>query len=462
MNIRKNLFFLCFLVFAPFLFSRAEITIKPYLQNLTDSTIVIRWTTLDSLPGRVEYGFDNNYGQAVEHNDSSIQHELLLTPLMSDTLYHYRAISGADTTQDYTFHTPVLPSKPFRFVVIGDTRTDCSAHQALINRILTIQPPPSFIIQTGDLTESGTDSQYQVYFNIERELLAYSTQFPCIGNHDFNNMSNWFKFFALPNNERWYTFYYGNSVFHCLDNYSPYDTLAPQYEWFLNELLADSANPNIKHIFVFFHDPPYTTNQSHPSNLSIREYLCPLFERFDVRITFQGHIHAYEHSLVNGVHYIISGGGGAPLHYGWDPPQSWTIYRETTYEFVLIDIRGDTIFSQGIKPDGEIFDTFRIIPPQVSMENTSKSIIRDKSLLRVLPTTFISSTQIAFSLSNSGYVELAVYNSLGQKLEVLLKGNLPAHHYQITYKPESIPDGVYFCVLYAPDYTYTLPIIKLR
>ncbi|MEO0184503.1 MAG: metallophosphoesterase family protein, partial [candidate division WOR-3 bacterium] len=365
-KLHRRLIGFCFLTLLFHMCGRAEMLVKPYLQNLTDSTIVVMWKTSDSLPGAVQYGLDTSYGQIVEQNDSSIYHEILLTSLVLDTVYHYRVISGTDTTQDYSFHTPVLSAKPFCFVVIGDTRTDSSAHQSVVDRILTIQPPPNFVIQTGDLTEYGSDSLYQVYFSIEEGLLAYSTQFPCVGNHDLNNMTNWFSFFALPHNERWYTFYYGNSAFHCLDNYSSYEPSTPQYEWFLNELLADSANPDIRHIFVFFHEPPYTTNLGHSSNLIIREHLCPLFERFNVRLTFQGHVHAYEHSLVNDVHYIISGGGGAPLHYEWDLPQSWTMYRESAYEFVLVEVRGDTIVSQGIKPNGEIFDTFSIIAPQVS------------------------------------------------------------------------------------------------
>jgi len=76
---------------------------------------------------------------------------------------------------------------------------------------------------------------------------------------------------------------------------------------------------------------------------------------------FLGHVHGYEHSLVSGVHYIVSGGGGAPLHTRWDTAQPWTVSREATYETVVVYVNGDTIRSVGIRPDGTEFDTLLLV-----------------------------------------------------------------------------------------------------
>lgn len=357
--------------------SQAAFVKQPYLQNLTDTSIVVRWETGTAQTGKVQFGLTAGYGLEVTHSNSATQHELQLPGLIRDTLYHYRAISGSDTSADAVLHTPVASSKPFQFIAYGDTRTDSASHQSVINRMALVSPSPWFVLQVGDLTADATTPEYQTFFNIVRGVVARDPMYPAIGNHDVaDTVVNWHTFFALPNNEHWYSFRYGNSAFHCLDNYSTYSTGSVQYNWFLSELLADSADPSIRHIFVWFHEPPYTTNTGHSSNTTIRQYISPLLERFHVQLAFQGHNHCYEHSLVNGVHYIITGGGGAPLYTGWGQAQSWTVYREATYEFVLVDVRGDTIFSRGIRPDGTGLDTLQIITSRSGIQKEIEPVRR--------------------------------------------------------------------------------------
>ncbi len=215
---------------------------------------------------------------------------------------------------------------------------------------------------------------------------------PAIGNHDTESLPNWYRFFALPGNERWYSFRCGNAAFHALNVYDSMTPGSSQYEWLLAELAADSADPDVRHVFVYFHLPPYTTNTVYSGNADVRQYLCPLFERFGVRIVFSGHVHAYEHSLVNGVHYIITGGGGASLARNWNAVQPWTVYREATYEFVLVDVRGDTVFSRGVRPDGSEFDSLVVVTGHVGCAEPGDALKRRtrtlprRGKLRVEPT----------------------------------------------------------------------------
>jgi hypothetical protein len=424
---------------------------QPYLQDLTDTSIVVRWETQTAQSGKVQYGLTAAYGQEVMHSDFTTQHELSLSGLMGDTLYHYRAISGSDTGQDASFHTAVGMAKPFRFIAYGDNRSDSAAHQSVIDRMALTSPAPGFMINVGDLTLSGATSEFQTFFNVEQGLAKRVTLFPGLGNHDTGNLANWTTFFALPGNERWYSFRYGNSAFHCLDNYSPDTVGTPQYNWLLSELLADSADPQVRHVFVFWHEPPYTTNAGHTSNLRIRQYLCPLFERFHVTITFQGHVHCYEHSLVNGVHYLITGGGGAPLSTGWNAPQPWSVYRDALYEFVLVDVRGDSIFSRGIRTDGSGFDTL-YIPPRPSGTALGNPRVHQPSLtLAASPNPFSDRIIISFSLPRSGQAKVTLFNVSGQKVATLVDGTLPEGEHQVTWMSQAAPAGVYFCVLRAPQ-----------
>jgi Icc-related predicted phosphoesterase len=426
---------------------QAAFTKQPYLQNLTDTSIVVRWEISSTQSGKVQYGLTTSYGSEVIDQNSNTSHELTISGLLFDTLYHYRAISGGDTSIDASFHTRIAQSKPFRFIAYGDDRSDSSAHQSVVNQMLNVSPSPGLMLNVGDLTYSGSTSNYLTFFNIEHKMVKDVPLYPVLGNHDPGNMTNWFLNFALPNNERWYSTRYGNSAFICLDDNSSYTPGSAQYNWFLSELLADSTDPSVSHIFVVIHEPPYTTNTGHSSNLTIRQYLCPLFERFHVRIAFQGHNHSYEHSLVNDVHYIITAGGGAPLYNTWGPTQSWTIYREATYEFVLVDVRGDTIYCRGIKPGGMVFDSFAIVSPHsgISETNTIKSV--PVHGLDATPNPFSKVVRLSFSLSKSAYVNLSIYNPSGKKIAHLLHRQLPAGEQVVLWNRGSLVDGPYFAVL---------------
>jgi len=434
----------------------------PYLQNLMDTSVVIRWETSTAQPGRVQYGLTVSYGQEVSHGNSTTQHELRLPTLLRDTLYHYRAISGSDTSADAVFHTPVLPGRPFRFYDYGDTHGDSAAHQSVVNRMLLASPAPGLATHTGDLTNNGTTAEYQTFFNVERDLLKRVALFPGIGNHDTSNLANYCQLFALPGNERWYSLRYGNSAFHILDNYSPDTAGTPQYNWFLSELSADSADPAVRHIFVFFHEPPYTTNSAYSGNLRARRHLCPLFERFRVRIAFQGHVHAYEHSLVNGVHYIISGGGGAALATGWRPSQPWTVYREATYHFTLVDVRGDTVYSKGVKPSGAVIDSFRIVAPPSSVTERKPVALEPVLSLSASPNPFADRITLGFTLPKSGRAKVFLYNASGQRVATLAEGILPAGEHQVSWKAREASSGVYFCVLRTPEAVRIIRLTRIR
>jgi 3',5'-cyclic AMP phosphodiesterase CpdA len=333
----------------------------PYLQSLTDSSVVVCWQTSTPQAGQVQYGLTSAYGRAVSHVVLSYNHELTLTGLARETAYHYRVVSGADTTDDNLFRTPVGPAARFRFVVYGDNRTDSAAHHSVVAQVVRRIPGPAFLLSVGDLTENGTATDYQAFFDIEASLLSRMPLYPAVGNHDARNMGNWFSAFALPGDERWYSFRHGNSAFVVLDNESGFSPGTAQYRWLVSELRADSADPAIRHVFVVLHEPAYTTSLSHLSNLGVRQHLGAVFEWFGVDVVFSGHIHAYEHSLVKGVHYVTTGGGGAPLATSWGAAQPWTVYREGTYQFCVVDVHGDTVAVRGVRPDGTEFDRFEFL-----------------------------------------------------------------------------------------------------
>ncbi|MFK7843868.1 MAG: CotH kinase family protein [Rhodothermales bacterium] len=78
------------------------------------------------------------------------------------------------------------------------------------------------------------------------------------------------------------------------------------------------------------------------------------------------------------------------------------------------------------------------------------------------PNPFSSSTTIDVSLHEASYVSLEVYNMLGQRMETLVSGNLPAGQYLYHWQPELQASGVYFYTLKAGGFSETKKMFFLK
>jgi acid phosphatase type 7 len=431
----------------------------PSLQSLTDNTVVVRWETSARLPGKVQYGLTSAYGSEASHADSVVDHELTLTGLVLDTSFHYRVMSGADTSADAVFRSMAGPEASFTFFAVSDNHSDSAAHQRVLNRILLNPATPVVLLNAGDFTGNSGATQYNTYFNIERPLLNRTVLYPAIGNHDIDTMAYWYRFFALPGNERYYSVRYGNSAFYCLNAFESLGSSSSQYQWLLAALRADSADPEVRHRFAWFHYPPYTTSTVYSGYTEARQYACPLFERYGVEVVFCGHVHAYEHSAVNGVHYITTGGGGASLSTGWNAIQPWTVYREACYEFVRIDVGPDSIVTRGIRVNGTEFDTLLLISTGA---RESRPAVGTRPRLTATPAVFRDRVLVTLDLERSGPTLVRVCDALGREIASLHSGTLTAGAHEFSWQPGALPSGVYFAQAASSDGTSTARLVRTR
>jgi len=63
-----------------------------------------------------------------------------------------------------------------------------------------------------------------------------------------------------------------------------------------------------------------------------------------------GHDHNYQHYLKDGIHYITSGGGGAPLYDVDVPPAGITQKVMSIENFVSFSVNGKTAKADAIGP----------------------------------------------------------------------------------------------------------------
>ena len=95
-------------------------------------------------------------------------------------------------------------------------------------------------------------------------------------------------------------------------NYRPADEGGTgQYEW-LEQQLSQNQGDQTPWKIVFMHTPIYSPDSCN-NQQDARTYLVPLFEKYGVDLFLSGHEHYYARRTVNGIPYLILGGGGAHL-----------------------------------------------------------------------------------------------------------------------------------------------------
>ena len=78
------------------------------------------------------------------------------------------------------------------------------------------------------------------------------------------------------------------------------------------------------------------------------------------------------------------------------------------------------------------------------------------------PNPFNPATTIRFTLPQSGFVRLVIYNVLGQQVTTLLASELSAGLHTVRWEAGHVPSGVYFCRLEVGHFVETRKLIVLR
>ncbi len=378
------------LTFSPAGAGAQKITKGPYLQWVTPSSIYVVWEQDKASKPEIRYGLSKTYTAKATSSASAKRHEVKLSGLVPNTTYYYAVYQGnAKLSADLTLPTAVKAGTAFRFVVLGDTRTDKKAHTDVVTAI-SLEQNVRFYLNTGDLVSSGEiQSQWDEFFNIEKLLISHVPLFPVIGNHDEKSgkATLYKKLFVLPTNspdpEEYYSFDYGNVHFLVLDGHVNVDEWykcalklkfydgcfdEKQDKWLKADLKKAKANTKIDHIFVLVHMGPYSSKPGRMGYAQMRD-LMPTFKSHGVTMVISGHDHYYEHGTSNnGIPYVISGGGGAPLYSIGKPSPLFphkVIYNKSGYHYLTIDVNGKYVHVKAKSPKGVKMEEFYFNKPPI-------------------------------------------------------------------------------------------------
>jgi len=237
--------------------------------------------------------------------------------------------------------------------------------------------------ENADLLLHGGDIQYQSnpldtwngYFLHFGAAMRHAPMHYCIGNHEYEDLEEidaiYGRLLGLQGDGTdvgYHAFTWGGWRFVLLNSEVEFGVDGAQMQWLESELSATDADPERFGAVVAFHRPYFTFGRSRP-NVAVREVVHGILARHDVALVLTGHNHCYERFEVDGITYIVDGGGGAGLYDPNDsleeiaaarpdePALRQTFERSHGWLRLQFDDRGSI---SGVRTNdrGEVSDTF--------------------------------------------------------------------------------------------------------
>lgn len=330
----------------------------PYVQNVGTSSASIVWRTTTDREATLRYQVDGSEREVLMEA-AKIQ-ATTLTGLTPATTYDY-TVERELAEFKGSFTTAPEADGDVRFAVIGDSGTGSQAQYDIAAGL--VGADPDLVLHTGDVVyRRGALCHYGTkFFAPYRTLIADVPVYPTIGNHDLmaSDGRAYFETFVLPENntagtEAYYAFNYGpvHVVSVSSEFYAAGDdaAIAEQRAW----LEADLAANELPWTIVLLHRPPYSSTGGKSSE-DVRHDLVPVFAGHQVDLVLSGHAHNYERSTaVDGVTYIVTGGGGADLRDL--EPSDTTAVAVKAHHFVLIDASPGGLTVTAINDESQVID----------------------------------------------------------------------------------------------------------
>ncbi len=339
----------------------------PYLTWAGDpkTGMTVSWTTAEPKWSLLHYGLENSsmFSMAIQPEATQFHH-VTLNGLQPSKKYAYCVPDLGSTW--YAFRTAPDDPEPYAFVVYGDTRPwyGLTYHRPVLRAIARADRTAHyrFIINTGDIVENpgeGYGWQWNLFLKHIRPLAATRPYLISLGNHEARGTTEYYtRYLDYGSNDFWYSFDYGNVHLVFLSTQHDLAPGSEQHQWLVNDLEARPSTTAFT--AVCFHKPLVTYHpKERYKNDERRAALLPVLMGHGVDVVFTGHAHAYEHHVLNGLHHVVTGGGGVML---WDKPTAGpeTVVTETCFHFCEVRVTQDAMTVLAHRLDGTLIEQFEI------------------------------------------------------------------------------------------------------
>lgn len=316
--------------------SHAELVRGPYLQQPSETGIIIRWRTDTPGPGTLYYGDKPGFFEhQIREPGSSTEHVVKISGLRPAKRYYYSIHDSSGEIaggRQYYFQTSPQRDEmtSTRIWVLGDPGGQSGKVARKVRDSYlqhTAESETDFLLLLGDNAYgSGLDRQYQVaIFDRFKEVLRNTPVWSAIGNHEANKPGKredsadsvsqtgpYYDMFSFPasaeaggvasGTEAYYSFDYGDVHTIVLDSYFSTDRREQFQQKMISWLKADLTNNTAKWTIAAWHHSPYSKGSHDSDHGSVETYMrtsiLPLLEAHGVDLVLTGHSHAYERSFL--------------------------------------------------------------------------------------------------------------------------------------------------------------------
>jgi hypothetical protein len=238
-----------------------------------------------------------------------------------------------------------------RLVVIGDTLVDTNASGKVFAAAKL--EAPDLIVHTGDLVSEADEPNWQALFDHAQPLLSHAPIAPVFGEHDLSFGSDRFGQLFSVRQQAYLGHAYSvdEGPVHVAVLDSGVD-LKASVAW-LEQNLSDAETAGARHLFVALHWGPWSAGPQ-GGNGTAQEAIVPVARRHHVDAILSGHDNIYEHGVVDGLHYFVTGGGGNTS----DPtrPIASTLKTASAVHYLVIDVTGATTHVLAKEVTGKVLD----------------------------------------------------------------------------------------------------------
>ena len=384
-------------------------------QNSPATTMTIMWWTNSGIAeSLVEYGLDAGYGSQIAGTVEPLpegrgnNHTVEITGLNPKTQYHYRVGGGGIWSGDKTFETVALPEdvcEPYRFVVLGDSRSSITVGASLYwSTVLdaATDEDPLFIIFNGDAINDGDEQEegWEDWFEKAHGDISTQPMMMVWGNHEHHGTSYFLNNFAMPVNdvtatEDFYDFQVGPIHFFSLDTeVQPYAT---QATWLDNKLTGTSAIWTM----ALNHRSTYSSGTTHGSADDNIDFWGPVFDAHHLDINIGSHDHIYERTkpiyggtpipnedYSQGTMYLVSGGAGAFCNPILNIFNDFYLVGIGATHYILFEVEYNKLIMT-VKSDlGIVYDSYTLEKPEIGFPTAEFVVVDPDNIYALEPAAF--------------------------------------------------------------------------
>jgi len=234
-------------------------------------------------------------------------------------------------------------------LIYGDTRNHPEVHRQLVSTLKDREF--DLIFFTGDMNRKGTaQSEYDEFHGIIGGLKG--SFYPVRGNHE-RDLELYLANFILPGAKSYYRVEHDSICYIVLDSELGLLPGSDQYKWLIQEL-QESLLPRI----LLVHHPVFSSGP-HGDELGLSLFLPAIAKKHGVKAIISGHEHSFEHLVNDGIHYIVSGGGGAPLR-DMKARSPYSQFFLKTHHYSILTREAATVRLQTYDLSGQLIHQFVI------------------------------------------------------------------------------------------------------